>query len=101
MMKNLGYLCVGAFGFWVCGEPKNPANVNSFCGTGEWFLIERYDYSMWMFQFSFAATAATIDSDAVAERMNFRRHIVLSLLTTAFVQPVVCHWTCSEHGLFA
>jgi Amt family ammonium transporter len=107
MMKNVADLCVGALGFWACGwalaygvDPKNPANVNSFCGTGEWFLIEGYDYAMWMFQFSFAATAATIDSGAVAERMNFRPYIILSFLVTAFVQPIVCHWCWSEHGLF-
>ena len=53
MMKNVADLCVGALGFWACGwalaygvDTKNPANINPFCGTGEWFMIEGYDYSM-------------------------------------------------------
>lgn len=107
MMKNVADLCVGAVGFWCFGwalaygeDKKDPSNVNSFFGTGEFFLIEGYDYAMWMFQFSFAATAATIVSGAVAERMNFRPYLIYSFLTTAFLQPVVCHWCWSKHGVF-
>ena len=55
MMKNLCDLCFGALGFWSIGwalaygvDPNNPHNVNGFCGTGHWFMIQGYDYSMWM-----------------------------------------------------
>jgi ammonia channel protein AmtB len=64
----------------------------------EWFLIEGYDYSMWMFQFSFAATAATIDSGAVAERMNFKPYVFYSFIMTAFIQPIATHWCWAASG---
>ena len=96
---------MGALGFWAFGwalaygvDHTNADNVNGFCGTGEWFLIEGYDYSMWMFQFSFAATAATIDSGAVAERMNFKPYVFYSFVMTAFIQPIATHWCWSASG---
>lgn len=96
-----------AMGFWAFGwalaygvDPTDESNFNPYIGTGEFFLIGGFDYSIWMFQFSFAATAATIDSGAVAERMNFRPYILFSFVTTSFIQPVVCHWCWSQHGYF-
>ena len=55
MMKNLCDLCFGALAFWSVGwalaygvDAHNADNVNGFCGTGQFFLIQGYDYSMWM-----------------------------------------------------
>ena len=65
MMKNVVDLCMGALGFWAVGwalaygvDPKNPDNVNGFCGTGEFFLIEGYDYAMWMVSIACSSACA-------------------------------------------
>eukprot|EP00283_Hemiselmis_rufescens_P003764 CAMPEP_0173428068 /NCGR_PEP_ID=MMETSP1357-20121228/7109_1 /TAXON_ID=77926 /ORGANISM="Hemiselmis rufescens, Strain PCC563" /LENGTH=86 /DNA_ID=CAMNT_0014392021 /DNA_START=1 /DNA_END=257 /DNA_ORIENTATION=+ len=64
MMKNTVDLALGALLYWAFGyalaygvDPNDPTNVNPFCGTGQFFLIQGHDAANWMFQLSFAATA--------------------------------------------
>jgi len=108
MMKNAVDLALGAILYWAFGyalaygvDPSDPDNVNPFVGTGNFFLIDMHDPASWMFQLSFAATAATIDSGAVAERMQFVPYIIYSGLMTSVFYPVVCHWCWDSNGWLA
>jgi Amt family ammonium transporter len=72
------------------------ADLSGFIGTDQWFLIgEAYDvtvYRDFMFQVVFAATAATIVSGAVAERLKFGSYLVYSIVLTALIYPIYGHW---------
>lgn len=46
----------------------------------------------------FAATAATIVSGAVAERTRFITYICYVIFLSAWVYPVLAHWTWSADG---
>ena len=104
VMKNVADLGLGAVAYWVSGwslafgvdEAREPGN--SFCGNGEFFLQGTADYAAFVFQLAFAATAATIDSGAVAERMNFKPYLMYTTILTGIVQPIAVHWVWDERG---
>ncbi|MDJ0614165.1 MAG: ammonium transporter [Rhizobiaceae bacterium] len=46
---------------------------------------------MLIYQFAFCATAATIVSGAIAERMNFAGYLILTCIIAALIYPVFAH----------
>lgn len=104
MMKNVSDLCIGAFAFWFFGWSfayGSSSDSNSFIGSGEYAGDGLRSVGMWFFQFSFAATASTIDSGAVAERFKFLPYLCLSFFMTAWIYPVVAHWVWTPEGFLA
>jgi Amt family ammonium transporter len=55
-------------------------------------------YIGWFFGFAFAATAATIVSGAVAERVSFKGYLIFAFVMTAWIYPVVAYWAWNAQG---
>src|SRR5690606_21725455 len=113
--KNFIVFAVSAIAFWVVGFALMFGDGNSLVGFNGWFLLgpdnspageETYSgvfsalswstvplAAKFFFQLAFAATAATIVSGAVAERIKFLTFILFSFLLVALVYPVGGHWT--------
>ncbi len=99
MMKNMLDMSMGALAFWLIGFGVMFGATNGIFGTDHFFLSPdngtgdgQWEYTFWMFQVVFAATAATIVSGAMAERTRFAGYLVYSVAITAIIYPVFGHW---------
>ncbi|CAN0257487.1 unnamed protein product [Ectocarpus sp. 12 AP-2014] len=105
LIKNIGDASLGAICWWLLGygvafgdTSGKFIGTNNFALKGALFeaddgtLTNGYSYASWLFQWAFAATAATIVSGAVAERVSFNAYIIYSIILTSFIYPVVVHW---------
>lgn len=105
LIKNIGDASIGAVCWWLVGygvafgeTAGGLIGTDGFALKGSQFeaddgtLTNGKAYAFWLFQWAFAATAATIVSGAVAERVSFTAYIVYSIALTSFIYPVVAHW---------
>ncbi len=107
MMKNLMDFALGSIVFYFIGAAIM-FGASKACGAFGWggicmpsvFAGEgTWDWTFFFFQTMFAATAATIVSGAVAERIQFRSYLIYTVLVSAIVYPVSGHWMWgSLHG---
>ena len=76
-------------------------SFNGFFGTDLFFFkTDKAEYmTYFVFQAMFVATAATIISGAVAERMKFNGYLIMTILATGIIYPIVGHWAWSSSYL--
>jgi Amt family ammonium transporter len=103
ILKNLLDACGGALGYWSIGFALAYGNDGKFIGlsTERFFLNDYYNYIDFFFQFTFAATAATIVAGTVAERCKMSAYLCYSVFLTAFVYPVVVHAIWNADGFLS
>ena len=101
LIKNLLDACVGALAYFLFGYSfAYGDDGNRFIGWNEFALSKGWetDFTEFFFQWTFAATAATIVSGSVAERTSFYAYLGYAFFLTSFVYPVVSHWVWDGSG---
>ena len=104
IMKNMMDFSVGAIVFWMFGwAVMFGASRFGLFGADQFFLsgADPEQFRNWMFQVVFAATAATIVSGAVAERIKFGAYLIYTVFISALIYPVAGHWIWNSHGWLA
>lgn len=95
MMKNYTDMCIGGLAFYLVGFGLMMGNNTSgFFGTTNFMPtdLSNMDWALMFFQMMFAATAVTIASGAMAERVSFVGYAVAACLICLFIYPVFASW---------
>ncbi|MGF1541239.1 MAG: ammonium transporter [Pleurocapsa sp.] len=108
LTKNLIVFAIATLAYWAIGYGLMYGEGNAFIGTQGFFFNgdpapygnEPYPAAVpeaisFLFQVAFAATAATIVSGAVAERVHFGAFLIFSALLVAVSYPITGHWVWS------
>ncbi|TVP88955.1 MAG: ammonium transporter [Thioalkalivibrio sp.] len=97
-LKNVSDFALAVALFWALGFALmfGPSHLG-WIGTGGFFLPVGAGSDPWLsayflFQAMFCATAATIVSGAVAERMRFGGYLWVVVIVAAVIYPVFGHW---------
>ena len=101
-LKNAADFGVAVVVFWMFGFGLMfGKSFNGLFGTDLFlFKTERAEYmTYFVFQAMFVATAATIVSGAVAERMKFNGYLIITIIATGIIYPIVGHWAWSSSYL--
>mmetsp|Transcript_35461 Transcript_35461/g.62586 ORF Transcript_35461/g.62586 Transcript_35461/m.62586 type:complete len:567 (+) Transcript_35461:36-1736(+) len=115
LLKNLMDVCMGTLCWWAWGwmisygfDSSKPDQV--FAGNLQYFGHEFLEADAdgnqtptnlprdWFFQWAFCATAATIVSGGVAERVQFPAYLCFTFCMTSFIYPIVVAWMWSSNG---
>ena len=101
-LKNAADFGVSVVIFWIFGFGLMfGSSYNGLFGTDLFFFkTTNAEYmTYFVFQAMFVATAATIISGAVAERMKFNGYLIITILATGIIYPIVGHWAWSSSYL--
>ena len=101
-LKNAADFGLAVVVFWIFGFGLMfGKSYNGYFGTDLFFFkTEIAEYmTYFVFQAMFVATAATIVSGAVAERMKFNGYLIITIIATGFIYPIVGHWAWSSSYL--
>ena len=110
LVKNAADVIFGGLTYWMFGYGLSfgdwPEYSNPFVGVGH-FFVDTQDmsevgivFSNFIFQLSFATTATTIVSGAMAERTKLTAYCLFSFLNT-IVYSVPAHWIWAESGFLS
>ena len=113
-LKNIGLYSIAGLAYYIVGYSLMYTDVSGFIGSfklfyrpspeeialldgsGDASAVIENGYSVmsdWFFQMVFVATAASIVSGALAERVKMWPFFLFTLLLTAIIYPVVGAWT--------
>ena len=101
IMKNYTDICFGSIFFWAFGYGFMFGESQSGIIGLSHFLpdsLSNEETISLLFQLMFAATAATIVSGAVAERMRFTSYLLCAMVISTLIYPIFGHWVWGENG---
>ncbi len=108
IMKNLMDFCIGSVMFIVIGYSLmfGEDYIAGLFGLPNMNLLTNYsgssaDWSNFVFNLVFCATAATIVSGSMAERTKFSSYCIYSAVISAFVYPIEAGWIWNSNGWLA
>ena len=94
-LKNVTDFGIAVVTFWAFGFAlMYGTSVMGLFGNRFYFFtthVAGYQ-TYFVFQAMFVATAATIISGAVAERLKFLSYVIITFVTSGFLYPIVGHW---------
>lgn len=108
IMKNLMDFCIGSVMFILIGYSLmfSEDYIAGLFGLPNLGLLTNYsgssgDWSNFVFNLVFCATAATIVSGAMAERTKFSSYCIYSAVISAVVYPIEAGWIWNRNGWLA
>lgn len=109
LLKNMIDVCFGMLGWFSVGWSLAYSGVDGgfLGGKGDFFLIDvaildeegttmvptEGTFVLWFFQWAFCATACTIVSGALMERVNFWAYLVYVIFMTTIIYPIIVAMT--------
>ena len=103
IMKNLMDFCIGTPMFMLLGFGLMMSEnyLFGFIGRPDMQLFTNFaegDWSAFVFNLVFCATAATIVSGSMAERTKFSAYCIYSAVISAVVYPIEAGWVWNSQG---
>lgn len=101
LLKNIALYSIAGLMYWVVGYSLMYVDVNGFFGTLAPYgwpdagTTNEGDYAVasdWFFQMVFVATAASIVSGTLAERIKLWPFLMFVVVLTGFIYPIAGSW---------